>query len=76
MVAFEFEGYERHSEEHDAFVRELSRFDSGARQGGEALLAGDLLGYLVQWITEHVQGTDREYLPMFQAMFQEKELGE
>jgi hemerythrin len=76
MVAFEFEGYERHSEEHDAFVRELSKFGSGARKGGEALLTGDLLGYLVQWITEHVQGTDREYLPMFQAMFQERGSGE
>jgi len=64
MVAFEFEGYDRHSEEHDGFVRELSRFSSGP-QSEKGLQTGQLLDYLVQWITDHVQGTDREYIPMF-----------
>lgn len=64
MKQFNFPGYAKHKEEHDALtwkVKELmDRFSKG-----QALLSVETLTFLKTWLTEHIKGTDMQYGAFF-----------
>lgn len=61
MRTTRYPGYVRHKAEHDRFIADLLAF---AREhdakGAGAFLAVKMNRWLVQWLTEHVSGTDTE----------------
>ena len=64
MVSFDYPGLEGHSAEHDRFVEEVSGFQRSHEQG-KPLISVPVMSFLVKWITDHVKGTDRQYVPLF-----------
>jgi hemerythrin len=61
MRASRFPGYVRHKAEHDRFISDLLALASEhERRGAGAFLALKVNHWLVQWLKEHVSGTDAE----------------
>lgn len=57
-----YPGSERHKGEHVAFVRKLIDFKTGYA-AGQLGLSIAVMSFLSTWLTEHIQGTDRQYVP-------------
>jgi hemerythrin len=56
-----FPGYVRHKAEHDRFIADLLALGSEHdRQGAGAFMSLKVNHWLVQWLKEHVSGTDAE----------------
>ncbi len=56
-----YPGYLRHKAEHDRFISDLLALASEHdRKGPGAFMALKVNHWLVQWLTQHVSGTDRE----------------
>ena len=64
MVKFEYPGYVRHKKEHDEFVAEVKGFHKKLIKG-EASLTLEILVFLKDWITKHINGSDQKYAPYF-----------
>jgi hemerythrin len=55
-----------HASEHDAFVRKVSDFRTGFGKGRLGLSI-DVINFLGDWLRQHIQVSDRKYVPHFQA---------
>jgi hemerythrin len=56
-----YPGYVRHKAEHDRFISDLLALaGEHDRKGGGAFMALRVSHWLVQWLKQHVSGTDRE----------------
>lgn len=61
MRASRYTGYVRHKAEHDRFVSDLLALaGEHDRKGAGAFMALKVSHWLVQWLKEHVSGTDAE----------------
>ena len=59
MEKFEYPGYEEHKTEHERLVVQIA--DAGrAMQMGEPVHLRMLTGYVRQWFSAHMEGTDHE----------------
>lgn len=63
-----YPGSERHKTEHVAFVKKLIDFKGGYARGQLGLSIA-VMSFLSTWLTEHIQGTDRQYVPHMTAAF-------
>ncbi len=59
MVAIDYPGRENHAEVHRMFSRQVELM-SRQLEGGE-LISAELLNFLLDWWTEHIQTMDRAY---------------
>ncbi len=62
---FEQTGYPRakmHKIEHSEFRRKVTAFESGFAEK-RLTLSVDILNFLRDWLVEHIEGSDRDYVP-------------
>jgi hemerythrin-like metal-binding protein len=62
MEQFQFPGLAGHRAEHQKLLAQLQQ-SSLRLQHGEAVHLGDLLCFLHDWFTDHVEGLDQQYGP-------------
>lgn len=61
MKLYHFPDYQNHLEEHHQFVDYLIDIEQTALDENPVTVGKDLLMYLIQWITHHIQTTDQKY---------------
>lgn len=59
MVAYDFPGFTSHRQEHDHFVMRLQEIQSRFHDG--ETLSTTTLQFLMDWLVNHIKGTDRLY---------------
>ena len=70
---FSFEDTEFHKEEHRFFIGKINRLRrehsewKKQRQGASIPTTIDLYEMLQEWLLNHIQGSDREYVELFKA---------
>lgn len=64
MAKFEYSEYELHKKEHLAFIKKTVDYCKSVMEGNYNI-AENLLEFLVQWLTGHIQSTDRKYIECF-----------
>jgi len=64
MVEFGYEDYENHKIIHDSFSRKAVDLKNQLSEDG-FVLSLDVLNFLRDWLVDHIQGTDRKYIPFF-----------
>jgi hemerythrin len=55
-----------HLVEHDNFMRRVGEFRTSFGQS-QLGLSVDIVNFLSDWLVNHIQGTDRKYVPHFKA---------
>jgi len=64
FARFGYAGAIAHKGEHDRFVKKVGeykeQFDSGA-----IMLSVEIMRFLKDWLVNHIQGTDKKYIPCF-----------
>ncbi len=64
MIEFDYPEYYSHSEEHYGFItKTIAYFDRVVN--GDYHISNELLEYLKQWVVNHIQVTDRQYIDCF-----------
>ena len=64
MRQWNYPGYVYHKGEHEAFVKKVAEFKTKF-ENGQAALSIEILTFLKDWVTNHIQGTDKKYGPFF-----------
>lgn len=64
MKQFDFADFKIHKNEHDGFVNRVAIFQA-QYEAGKQLLSVDILTFLKDWVTGHIQGTDKKYSALF-----------
>jgi len=64
MIMFNYPGYEYHNEEHYGFITKTSEYFDRV-VNGDSHVSNELLEYLKQWLVNHIQVTDRQYVDCF-----------
>ena len=52
-----------HKKEHAFFIRKVAEFFEQGDEGKQS----ELMTFLSDWCTQHVQGTDKKYAPLFNS---------
>jgi hemerythrin len=55
-----------HKKEHRDFVSKVSDFKKDFDRG-KMMLSMEIMNFLKDWLVKHIQGSDKKYVPMFQA---------
>lgn len=55
---------DNHKELHRNFVKKVSEFKNG-HDGGQVALTVEVMRFLKDWLSSHIQGADRKYAPWF-----------
>ncbi len=64
MIKFNYPEYQSHRNEHLDFIdKTIASYNKLVR--GDYQIAKELLEYLRQWLVNHIQGSDREYMDCF-----------
>ncbi len=64
MIKFNFPEYQFHKNEHLDFTdKTFASYNKLVR--GDYQIANELLEYLKQWLSNHIQVTDRQYIDCF-----------
>ncbi len=66
MKEFDFPGYETHRSEHIDFTNTTIDYKNKA-VGGNYQITNEILDYLMQWLVNHIQVTDKEYIDCFKG---------
>jgi hemerythrin len=64
MIMFNYPEYEYHNEEHYGFIAKTAAYFDRV-VNGDYHISNELLGYLKQWLVNHIQSTDRKYIDCF-----------
>jgi len=64
MAKFGYADLTVHKAEHTRFVDTISKFH-GDFEGGKVSLTIEVMNFLRDWLTKHIQGTDRKYTECF-----------
>ena len=56
----------KHKSEHNKFVQKVSEFRAGFGKG-KLGLSTEVMNFLSDWLKDHIQGSDRKYLPLFKS---------
>ncbi|MDH4261458.1 MAG: bacteriohemerythrin [Spirochaetia bacterium] len=64
MIKTNYSDYKTHKAQHDAFVEKAMEFQAAFREGSTTL-PEEMMGFLKDWLVNHIQGTDRQYVPYF-----------
>ena len=62
-----YPGLAAHKKEHDALTGQVIDVQRKFTVGANAALSIDVLRFLRDWLTNHIQGTDRKYQPHLNA---------
>ena len=64
MKEFNYPEYQDHKEEHRGFSTEIIAYLHKVIKG-DCQMVNDLHEYLTQWLVNHIQGTDRQFIYCF-----------
>ena len=64
MVATNFPDYAAHKAEHEQFVTKVLEFKQGFDEGN-AFVTMEIMQFLCDWVSKHILGTDKKYVPHF-----------
>ena len=64
MKKFHFTGYQSHKNEHIDFTNTTIDYKIRA-VGGACQIVSEILDYLMEWLINHIQVTDRKYVDWF-----------
>ena len=64
MKEFDFPGYETHRSEHIDFTNTTIDYKNKA-VGGNYQITNEILEFLIQWLVNHIQVTDKKYIDCF-----------
>ncbi len=64
MIKHGFSGYEEHKKEHDELTRKVKNYLVDYHNN-RFLLSADLLGFLSNWLKNHIGLMDKKYAPFF-----------
>ena len=64
MDKFEFSGYAEHKAEHKEFIDQVLEFKNDFK-GGRVTLSVRMMNFLRDWVSKHIQGTDKLYTKVF-----------
>lgn len=64
MIEHGYPDYENHKIIHDSFSRKALDLKNQLSEEG-FVLSLDVLNFLRDWLIDHIQGTDRKYIPFF-----------
>ena len=66
MLKSGYPDYEGHKRQHDAFVDRIKKFQADLN-GGSRAVPVEVMAFLGEWLTRHIKGTDKRYIPSFKA---------
>ncbi len=61
---FKYEKADEHKAEHKAFITKVADFKKQLGEGS-LILSIDVLHFLVDWLKDHINGSDKEYSKCF-----------
>jgi len=61
-----YPSFEAHKAQHDALTARVMKFQSDFQQG-RVTMSVQLLQFLKDWLAQHIQETDRQYIPVMKA---------
>ncbi|MDH4199480.1 MAG: bacteriohemerythrin [Spirochaetia bacterium] len=64
MIKTNYGDYKTHKAQHDSFVEKAMEFQAAFREGSQTL-PEEMMSFLKDWLINHIQGTDRQYVPYF-----------
>lgn len=64
FAQFSYPQSAEHRQEHAAFVQKVSQFISDFGTGRVGVTS-QVLNFLSDWLVQHIQGSDRQYAPLF-----------
>jgi len=64
MKAHDFQGYEAHRAEHESFVAKTVELQEKLEKG-RMDLSVETMKFLLDWLKNHIRGTDRQYTRFF-----------
>ncbi|MFO7828375.1 MAG: bacteriohemerythrin [Bacteroidales bacterium] len=67
MVKYAYQGFDEHKAEHQKFIEKLSAFKNDFSQG-KTTLSLEILNFLRDWLLNHIQITDQQYVPHVKKM--------
>lgn len=62
-----YAGTDDHRREHDTFRETIEEFCERAKAHNNPIVAIELLGYLEEWLLEHILVSDRRYVETFKS---------
>jgi len=65
MKVHNYKDYAAHKAEHDALTRQVLQFQKDF-QNGRAAMSIQLLQFLKDWLSHHINGSDKKYAPALQ----------
>lgn len=60
MISCGYAEFRQHKEEHDRFTKKAEELVK-AHASGAAAISVELLDFLIAWLTNHIQATDKRY---------------
>jgi len=64
MKKFEYDYYKEHKKEHDKFVEKVTEVEKRYNKG-ELILSLDMTMFLIDWLKNHIQKSDKKYSDFF-----------
>ncbi|MDH5509304.1 MAG: bacteriohemerythrin [Nitrospinota bacterium] len=58
--------YELHLSEHNDLLAQVREFKNN-HDAGKSVITMELMGFLVNWLTNHINQTDRRYVPFLES---------
>lgn len=64
MIQYAYPAYEKHKKEHDALVAKVQDYYDQV-MAGKTSISLSLIGFLKDWLVNHIMGSDKEYRDFF-----------
>ncbi|MDH4185187.1 MAG: bacteriohemerythrin [Nitrospinota bacterium] len=66
MLELGYSGYDTHLQEHSDLLSQVREFKNNY-DAGKSVMTMELMGFLVNWLTNHIDRTDRQYVGLFKG---------
>jgi hemerythrin len=66
MIQYKYPDYANHKKEHLLFVEKVNKYLADFDKGDDKVLL-KIINFLKDWLLQHIMGTDKQYIPTFQA---------
>lgn len=66
MLQYAYPYYDRHKAEHDALIQQVEDYHDQVT-GGKTSISLSLIGFLKEWLVNHIMKTDKDYREFFNS---------
>jgi len=64
MLQYAYPEYEKHKKEHDSLIDKVQDYNNQVAEG-KTSISLSLIGFLKDWLVNHIMGSDKEYKEFF-----------